>query len=192
MARKKRRVDWDKVKNDYITNPQSTYKALAKKYGVHLQSIGRIARMGNWKSKRKQLLSNVDEAVREENFDQLVDVRTARNENHQTIARNAVIIAQSMLNDLALKLKDKEYIDPVTAGRVLHVLDKAIMLERVTHNLATSVAKAEVTADVNINMRRVFDDPKLIAIAVQVGITDQQLASIGIGAISHNKGKRKR
>lgn len=185
-------IDWERIKHEFVSVPESTYKSTAKKFSVHYKTLARVAKRDNWRQQKSQFHSKVDEVSREKEFENLVDLRVTRNKEHQQIAQNAVIIAQSLLNDLAKNLKNKIPIDPFTANRVFHALDKAIMLERVTHNLATSVAKADVTSGgESLNMRRVFDDPKLIAIAIQVGITDSQLASIGIRATSDHQSKRK-
>jgi hypothetical protein len=47
-------VDWKSIRNEYITDESSSYRKLAKKYGVSLTAITNKAKQENWVEKRRQ------------------------------------------------------------------------------------------------------------------------------------------
>ena len=49
-------MDWNAIKTEYITDESSSYRKLAKKYGVSYTSIGEKARKEDWAEERKQFL----------------------------------------------------------------------------------------------------------------------------------------
>ena len=50
-------MDWKAIKTEYITDESSSYRKLAKKYGVSYTSIGDKARKEGWAQEREQFLS---------------------------------------------------------------------------------------------------------------------------------------
>lgn len=48
-------MDWKSIRNEYITDESSSYRKLAKKYGVSLTAITNKAKQENWVEKRRQL-----------------------------------------------------------------------------------------------------------------------------------------
>ena len=50
-------MDWNVIKTEYITDESSSYRKLAKKYGVSYTSIGEKARQEGWAEERKQFLN---------------------------------------------------------------------------------------------------------------------------------------
>lgn len=47
-------MDWKSIRNEYITDESSSYRKLAKKYGVSLTAITNKAKQENWVEKRRQ------------------------------------------------------------------------------------------------------------------------------------------
>ena len=47
-------ADWQKIKTEYITNPDTSYRELAQKYGVHYTNIAKRAKKEDWQQLRKQ------------------------------------------------------------------------------------------------------------------------------------------
>jgi transcriptional regulator of aromatic amino acid metabolism len=47
-------VDWKTIKTEYITDESSSYRKLAKKYGVSYSAIGDKARKEGWMEEREQ------------------------------------------------------------------------------------------------------------------------------------------
>lgn len=51
-------MDWQKIKTEYITNPETSYRKLARKYGVSYVQIGNVAKKENWVELRKRHLDS--------------------------------------------------------------------------------------------------------------------------------------
>lgn len=47
-------MDWDKIKTEYITDDSTSYRKLAKKYGINYVTIGDRARKEGWAKEREQ------------------------------------------------------------------------------------------------------------------------------------------
>lgn len=47
-------MDWNAIRNEYITDESTSYRKLAKKYGVGLTAITRHSRDEDWQGQRKQ------------------------------------------------------------------------------------------------------------------------------------------
>lgn len=47
-------ADWQKIKTEYITNPDTSYRELSQKYGVHYTNIAKRAKKEDWQQQRKQ------------------------------------------------------------------------------------------------------------------------------------------
>lgn len=48
-------MDWNKIRNEYIADESSSYRKLAKKYGVSLTAITKRSKEEDWIGQRKQL-----------------------------------------------------------------------------------------------------------------------------------------
>ncbi len=48
-------MNWNKIKTEYITDESSSYRKLAKKYGVSLTAITRRSKAEDWQGQRQQL-----------------------------------------------------------------------------------------------------------------------------------------
>lgn len=54
-------VDWEKIKNEYITNPKVSYHSLSEKYGIAASAINRRGKEGKWKEKRERFAEKSEE-----------------------------------------------------------------------------------------------------------------------------------
>jgi transposase-like protein len=52
-------VDWAKIKTEYVTDPNATYRELSKKYGVHYTNIAKKAKKEDWQQLRQQHINKV-------------------------------------------------------------------------------------------------------------------------------------
>ena len=48
-------MDWNKIREEYITDETSSYRSLAKKYGVSLDAVYKHAKAEGWIAMRQQL-----------------------------------------------------------------------------------------------------------------------------------------
>lgn len=54
MIGTKNKVDWKQIKNEYITNPEISYRSLAEKYSVSQSTVWKRAKKEEWTKKREQ------------------------------------------------------------------------------------------------------------------------------------------
>lgn len=47
-------ADWAKIKTEYVTNPDASYRELSHKYGVHYTNIAKKASKEGWQQLRQQ------------------------------------------------------------------------------------------------------------------------------------------
>ena len=52
-------ADWTKIKTEYITNPDTSYRELSQKYGVHYTNIAKKAKKEDWQQQRQQHINTV-------------------------------------------------------------------------------------------------------------------------------------
>ena len=52
-------ADWTKIKTEYITNPDTSYRELSQKYGVHYTNIAKKAKKEDWQQQRQQHTNSV-------------------------------------------------------------------------------------------------------------------------------------
>ncbi len=59
------KTNWEKIKQEYITDNGATYKSLSKKYDVSFATLQEKARLEKWKDKRKKLQEKTIEKISE-------------------------------------------------------------------------------------------------------------------------------
>lgn len=52
-------ADWAKIKTEYVTNPDASYRELSQKYGVHYTNIAKKAKKEGWQQLRQQHANTV-------------------------------------------------------------------------------------------------------------------------------------
>ena len=69
---KKKRIPWDKLRNEYVTGDTS-YTKLAEKYGVNVKRICERGKAESWVKQREQYRAELGEAVKAAAIDEAVD-----------------------------------------------------------------------------------------------------------------------
>ena len=59
MATKKP-IDWDTVKNEYISDSEASFRSLSEKYGISASAIHRRAKEGDWARKREDFENRLE------------------------------------------------------------------------------------------------------------------------------------
>lgn len=78
MATKKRgrqSYDWNLIMQDYISDPESTQKKMAEKYGVTLRLLEEHARTEHWLATKKEYQKKIAEKTAEKIAEKISDVR---------------------------------------------------------------------------------------------------------------------
>lgn len=73
-------ADWNAIKIEYISNPNTSYRKLAEKYGVHFTNIAKKAKEENWQQERIQhantTLTNTLDAITNDKVDRAVRLQS--------------------------------------------------------------------------------------------------------------------
>lgn len=51
--------DWNKIKHDYVTAPQSSLRKIAEKYGISYTTVAKRSRTDNWFADRQECQSDI-------------------------------------------------------------------------------------------------------------------------------------
>ena len=65
-------VDWLKIKNEYV-NGLGSYRVLAEKHGVSVDTIKKRAAAEKWKAARTEYIPKLHQKVQEKTFDKISD-----------------------------------------------------------------------------------------------------------------------
>lgn len=69
-------IQWDKIKTEYLTDPSTSYRSLAKKYGVPHTSIAYRAKQEGWKKDADAIEAEAQAKL----VQKVVDFRCSNNE----------------------------------------------------------------------------------------------------------------
>lgn len=92
-------VDWLKIKNDYI-NGGGSYRELAERHGVSIDTIKKRAAVEKWKDARTEYAQNVHQKVQEETASILVSQEVKRVERLLTITNQFVDRIEQAVREL--------------------------------------------------------------------------------------------
>ena len=87
-------ADWQAIKTEYITT-NTSYRKLAKKYGISYVQIGNVGKDENWVELRKQ---HLDRTVTK-TVDAVESARANRAKKMQTVADKLLLKIEAMVDD---------------------------------------------------------------------------------------------
>ena len=102
-----KRIDWNKIKAEYIAG-ETSYRALAEKYGVSKDMIARKAKAGKWRKAREEVCDRTATRVIQKTAEAAADNAT---------------IAQDIKRRLLLRLARVEEKFPMDATQI-EIMDK--------------------------------------------------------------------
>lgn len=107
-------MDWNSIKTEYITNESSSYRKLAKKYGVSYTTIGEKARQEGWAEERKQFLNK----TLSKTLNAISKAQANRASRLQTVADKLLDKIESAVDgfDMAELLVDKQALKQLTGA----------------------------------------------------------------------------
>ena len=91
-------ADWDAIRTEYITNPETSYRKLAGKYGIHYKVISARGKAEKWlelraQHKDKLLTKTLDKISREQ-----ADLEAARAVKLHTVADKLLLRIEAMVD----------------------------------------------------------------------------------------------
>jgi len=112
--RKEFPVDWQAIKTEYITDESSSYRKLAKKYGISYTSIGDRARKEDWAKEREQFQSK----TLSKTLSAISQGQARRAARVQTVADKLLDKIEDAVDNLDMKelFLDKQALRQVTAA----------------------------------------------------------------------------
>lgn len=121
-------MDWKTIKTEYITDESSSYRKLAKKYNVPLNTLQQKAIKEKWFEKKKQSQSKIVaksiEKKENEQIDRMARLMTVTdkllNKIEQTVDRiteEEIVIEKSTLKQISGALKDIKEIQGAKTDR---------------------------------------------------------------------------
>lgn len=108
-------MDWNAIKTEYITDESSSYRKLAKKYGVSYTSIGEKARKEGWAEERKQFLDKT-----------LSKTLNAISKGQASRASRLQTVADKLLNKIEKAVDDFEMAELLVDKQALKQLTGAL------------------------------------------------------------------
>lgn len=105
-------MDWTAIRKEYITDESSSYRKLAKKYGVSLTAITNKAKQENWVEKRRQYKDKTTaktiEVLSDKSADKLARVMDITDKLLNKIERAVEELDIQLFKDV-VKTKEIEY-----------------------------------------------------------------------------------
>lgn len=91
-------ADWDAIRTEYITNPETSYRKLAVKYGIHYKVISERGKAEKWLELRSQhkdklLTKTLDKISRKQ-----ADLEAARAVKLHTVADKLLLRIEAMVD----------------------------------------------------------------------------------------------
>lgn len=107
-------MNWNKAKKEYITDESSTYRGLAKKYGVGLSTITRRAKAEDWQGQRTQ----VKHRVMTKSLDVICDEQVNRAKRLTTVTDKLLAKIEAAVDDLNMQelLVNKQALKQITGA----------------------------------------------------------------------------
>lgn len=100
-------ADWTKIKTEYITNPDTSYRELSTKYGVHYTNIAKKAKREDWQHQRQQHINSVQtkaqHAVERKQVDRASKLDDAADMLLDKVMEMMVMSEHTLVNTQALK-----------------------------------------------------------------------------------------
>lgn len=153
---RKTKVDWLVVRKEYLTDSTSSYRTLAKKYGVSLTTLERRAKSAGWAELRQEL----GEKAFNDFTQKLLDTKSEAQNRHLQHYQNLQALANRSIQEMAehsyytdkkgnlVLIEDKNGkpqpipmpLNPFALEKLAKALKDAINGERVVLGLPTSVS----------------------------------------------------
>lgn len=105
-------ADWAKIKTEYVTNPDASYRELSHKYGVHYTNIAKKAKKEGWQQLRKQHTNAVQTKAQHAVERKQVD-RASRLDDAADLLLDKVMEFMAMTEDMPVTTQSMKHISGV-------------------------------------------------------------------------------
>ena len=142
-ANRKSKIDWKKIKNDYIFKNLSL-RNLCDKYNVSMTQISHYCKVEEWVKQREEQQSIIDAETVQKTRDREIARRVAKNEEHIRLYDDGLDVVKNLLKvyqEQASELKRRGNVNPFNLEKIFSCIEKAQKGQR----LALNIDKEEVT-----------------------------------------------
>lgn len=105
-------ADWAKIKTEYVTNPDASYRELSQKYGVHYTNIAKRAKKEDWQQLRQQHTNAVQTKAQHAVERKQVD-RASRLDDAADLLLDKVMEFMVMSEDMLVNTQSMKHISGV-------------------------------------------------------------------------------
>lgn len=143
-AKKKgKKIDWNKIKNDYIFN-NFTLRGLADKYGINLSNLSAHCKKEKWIELREEKQNEIKTETERKLRDKEIARRVAVNEEHIQLYNDGLEVVKNLLQvyqDQSAEFKRRGNVNPFNLEKIFSCIEKAQKGQR----LALNIDAEEVT-----------------------------------------------
>jgi len=143
-AKKKgKKIDWNKIKNDYVFN-NFTLRGLADKYGINLSNLSAHCKKEKWIELREEKQNEIKTETERKLRDKEIARRVAVNEEHIQLYNDGLEVVKNILQvyqDQSAEFKRRGNVNPFNLEKIFSCIEKAQKGQR----LALNIDAEEVT-----------------------------------------------
>lgn len=146
MATKKqkgKKIDWNKIKNDYVYK-NYTLRGLVDKYGCSLSQVSKHCKDENWIELREEENHKIETETQQKIRDREIARRVATNEEHIQLYNDGLEVVKNLLDVYVHQSQEKKRrgnVNPFNLEKIFACIEKAQKGQR----LALSIDKEDVT-----------------------------------------------
>ena len=147
-------ADWEKIKAEYITNANTSYRKLAEKYGVHYKTISSKGKDEGWAELRSQHTHSILTKTLDCDINQKVD-RAAKLCNAADVLLEKIVAGMTKGDSIAPNAA-KNYSDAMKNIKEILMIKSAEDIEE--QRARIEKLRKDVSEDKNEPIRVIIDD----------------------------------
>ena len=137
-AKKKgKKIDWIKIKNDYVFN-NFTLQGLSDKYNVSMRQLAKYSSEEKWKDLREEERKKIAEETQKKMRDKEIARRVAVNEEHIQLYNDGLEVVKNILQvyqDQSAEFKRRGNVNPFNLEKIFSCIEKAQKGQRIALNI---------------------------------------------------------
>ena len=144
--KKGKKIDWNKIKNDYVFN-NFTLRGLADKYKISLSQLSKHCKSENWLDLREEEKHKIETETAQKLRDKEIARRVAVNEEHIQLYNDGLEVVKNLLQvyqDQSAEFKRRGNVNPFNLEKIFSCIEKAQKGQRLALNIdAEDVTETE-------------------------------------------------
>jgi len=136
------KVDWSTIRREYVANPMTTLRELAKKHGVSMTNVAIKCKKEEWIKLRGERTKKELEQIKVKWLDKLADRQEEANNRHLQISK--------ILQELGADYIQRKKFTPRNYREAKETLNEGVALERQVLNIVNN-DKQQGTVAIQIN-----------------------------------------